>query len=111
MTLHETCIFSSTTTHLASTFRHALVVAAREKGFMEQSGVLRTNCIDCLDRTNVGQFVVGMKFLTISLYTLGLCGHTSRHGFCGHRGDDEESGTPSSYALPALDPSHPLLVG
>lgn len=30
------------------------------------------NCIDCLDRTNGGQFAVGMKFLTTSMIALGL---------------------------------------
>lgn len=32
---------------------------AKNRGYVEQRGVLRTNCIDCLDRTNVGQFAVG----------------------------------------------------
>ena len=40
---------------------------AQERGYLEQRGVLRTNCIDCLDRTNVGQFAVGMRFLGASL--------------------------------------------
>ena len=48
---------------------------AREKGYLEQSGVLRTNCIDCLDRTNGGQFALGMKFLNTSLRVLGLNDH------------------------------------
>ena len=50
-------------------------VAAREKGYLVQSGVLRTNCIDCLDRTNGGQFALGMKFLNTSLRVLGLNDH------------------------------------
>ena len=33
--------------------------------FYEQ--VIRTNCVDCLDRTNGGQFAVAMKFLSVSL--------------------------------------------
>jgi len=37
-----------------------------------QNGILRTNCIDCLDRTNGGQFALGMKFLSVSLVALGL---------------------------------------
>lgn len=45
---------------------------AAERGYMEQRGVLRTNCIDCLDRTNVAQFAMGMKFLAVSLRALGL---------------------------------------
>lgn len=37
-----------------------------------QNGVLRTNCIDCLDRTNVAQFVYGLASLQHQLYTLHL---------------------------------------
>eukprot|EP00854_Cymbomonas_tetramitiformis_P013957 gene13957-16496_t len=37
-----------------------------------QQGVLRTNCIDCLDRTNVAQFALGMVALGQQLYALGL---------------------------------------
>jgi len=29
--------------------------------YSRQRGVIRTNCIDCLDRTNVGQFCVGVS--------------------------------------------------
>lgn len=43
------------------------IAKAMERGYLEQRGVLRTNCIDCLDRTNVGQFAVGMRFLGASL--------------------------------------------
>lgn len=44
-----------------------------------QSGVLRTNCIDCLDRTNGGQFAVGLYFLRVALYTLGLRSRYSKN--------------------------------
>ncbi len=37
-----------------------------------QEGVPRTNCVDCLDRTNVGQFVIGKVALAHQLYALGL---------------------------------------
>ena len=37
-----------------------------------QSGVLRTNCVDCLDRTNVAQYVMGITFIPIALVELGL---------------------------------------
>eukprot|EP00250_Pteridium_aquilinum_P012963 c21049_g1_i3 orf=459-2759(+) len=37
-----------------------------------QSGVLRTNCIDCLDRTNVAQYAYGLAALGLQLYSLGL---------------------------------------
>lgn len=37
-----------------------------------QSGVLRTNCIDCLDRTNVAQYAYGLAALGRQLYAVGL---------------------------------------
>ncbi|PKA65063.1 Phosphoinositide phosphatase SAC1 [Apostasia shenzhenica] len=37
-----------------------------------QSGVLRTNCIDCLDRTNVAQYAYGLAALGHQLLAMGL---------------------------------------
>ncbi|KAF2703333.1 hypothetical protein K504DRAFT_485898 [Pleomassaria siparia CBS 279.74] len=37
-----------------------------------QSGVARTNCIDCLDRTNACQFVIGKRALGRQLHALGV---------------------------------------
>ena len=37
-----------------------------------QHGVLRTNCIDCLDRTNVAQFCYAKEALSIQLKALGI---------------------------------------
>lgn len=37
-----------------------------------QKGVLRTNCIDCLDRTNVAQYAYGLVALGHQLQALGL---------------------------------------
>jgi phosphatidylinositol 3,5-bisphosphate 5-phosphatase len=37
-----------------------------------QRGVLRTNCIDCLDRTNVAQFAAGLAALGRQLAALGI---------------------------------------
>ncbi|ORY81595.1 SacI homology domain-domain-containing protein [Protomyces lactucae-debilis] len=37
-----------------------------------QHGVARTNCIDCLDRTNAAQFVIGKHALSVQLHALGL---------------------------------------
>ncbi|CAH8467439.1 unnamed protein product [Dicrocoelium dendriticum] len=37
-----------------------------------QCGVIRTNCIDCLDRTNTAQFVVGRVALAYQLHNLGF---------------------------------------
>lgn len=42
-----------------------------------QNGVARTNCIDCLDRTNAAQFVIGKRALGRQLQALGIIeGHT-----------------------------------
>lgn len=37
-----------------------------------QNGVARTNCIDCLDRTNAAQFVIGKRALGYQLNALGV---------------------------------------
>ncbi|KAI9800318.1 MAG: phosphatidylinositol-3,5-bisphosphate 5-phosphatase [Piccolia ochrophora] len=42
-----------------------------------QNGVARTNCIDCLDRTNAAQFVIGKRALSHQLFALGVIGDTS----------------------------------
>ena len=39
---------------------------------MEQIGILRTNCIDCLDRTNVAQFSSGVEALGQQLVVMGI---------------------------------------
>jgi len=38
----------------------------------KQQGILRTNCIDCLDRTNVAQFAYGLFSLEHQLFHLGM---------------------------------------
>ncbi|CAM8974575.1 unnamed protein product [Rhodiola kirilowii] len=42
------------------------------KPLMLQNGVLRTNCIDCLDRTNVAQYAYGLAALGRQLHALGV---------------------------------------
>ena len=42
-----------------------------------QNGVARTNCIDCLDRTNAAQFVIGKLALGYQLHALGIISGTS----------------------------------
>jgi len=42
----------------------------REQRF--QSGVLRTNCIDCIDRTNVAQYAFGLAAIGRQLHAVGL---------------------------------------
>jgi len=39
---------------------------------LKQTGVLRINCVDCLDRTNTAQFMVGKCALGYQLYVLGV---------------------------------------
>jgi hypothetical protein len=53
-----------------------------------QRGVLRSNCIDCLDRTSVAQFALGAAALGLQLLSLGLA--------------DSEALPPASPALEAL---------
>ncbi|OQR90856.1 hypothetical protein ACHHYP_05174 [Achlya hypogyna] len=55
------------------TGRPASPTIPRDSGdWLEQHGVLRTNCIDCLDRTNVAQFSVAMRALGQQLYAMGI---------------------------------------
>lgn len=42
-----------------------------------QNGVARTNCIDCLDRTNAAQFVIGKRALGYQLHALGILDDTN----------------------------------
>ena len=42
-----------------------------------QNGIARTNCIDCLDRTNAAQFVIGKRALGYQLHALGVISGTS----------------------------------
>jgi SacI homology domain len=42
------------------------------KQLSKQSGVLRTNCMDCLDRTNVVQSAVGRRALELQLKSEGI---------------------------------------
>ncbi|KAJ5873957.1 uncharacterized protein N7529_002387 [Penicillium soppii] len=47
-----------------------------ESGLRLQDGVARTNCIDCLDRTNAAQFVIGKRALGYQLHALGIIDET-----------------------------------
>ncbi|KAK0629923.1 SacI homology domain-containing protein [Bombardia bombarda] len=42
-----------------------------------QNGVARTNCIDCLDRTNAAQFVIGKRAFGHQLHALGILEDTA----------------------------------
>jgi hypothetical protein len=59
-------------------------------GVVAQRGVLRSHCIDCLDRTNVAQFAWGLAALGAQLEALGLA-------------DDEEISLDGSFAGELLE--------
>lgn len=42
---------------------------------LQQDGVFRTNCIDCLDRTNVVQSMLARRCLTAMLRKMSILGH------------------------------------
>ena len=46
-------------------------------GLTLQNGIARTNCIDCLDRTNAAQFVIGKRALGHQLHALGVIDGTT----------------------------------
>lgn len=89
----------STTSYLGEVVqlsnKQSLLERSRLKGRIEQRGVLRTNCIDCLDRTNGAQFAVGMKFLTVSLQALGICNRHHHH----HQQSQQQGAADSSSRL------------
>ena len=43
----------------------------------DQTGVLRVNCVDCLDRTNTAQFIAGKCALGYQLYAMGVLSEPS----------------------------------
>jgi phosphatidylinositol 3,5-bisphosphate 5-phosphatase len=44
----------------------------QEAGMRLQQGVCRTNCVDCLDRTNACQFIIAKRALGQQLFALGI---------------------------------------
>jgi hypothetical protein len=44
----------------------------------EQKGIIRTNCVDCLDRTSIFQYMVGLEVLNQQLIELGVLASDSR---------------------------------
>lgn len=68
----------------ASMYREALPIARdliRECGWTEQvgtnivkrqNGIIRSNCVDCLDRTSIFQYIVGLEVLSEQLMSLGV---------------------------------------
>ncbi|EPQ30030.1 uncharacterized protein PFL1_02703 [Pseudozyma flocculosa PF-1] len=54
--------------HAAAAHGHA----RRRDTILLQDGVVRVNCVDCLDRTNAAQFVIGKAAFGHQLHALGL---------------------------------------
>uniref|UniRef100_A0A8D8PM46 Polyphosphoinositide phosphatase n=1 Tax=Cacopsylla melanoneura TaxID=428564 RepID=A0A8D8PM46_9HEMI len=54
-----------------------LFCVSKGKGVSYQTGIVRVNCVDCLDRTNTAQFAVGKCALALQLAALGLLPKTS----------------------------------
>lgn len=48
---------------------------------LQQDGVFRTNCIDCLDRTNVVQSMLARRCLTAMLRKMSILGHEQVRSF------------------------------
>ena len=50
-----------------------------QEGFVgrSQTGILRVNCVNCIDRTNTAQFIAGKVVLGHQLYALGVIGQPS----------------------------------
>ena len=73
MAISESGIFCTKVDFIGSVelFREEHVKTSKKRGFMLQQGVLRTNCIDCIDRTNAAQTFMGIKMLNVALKSIG----------------------------------------
>ena len=58
-------------------FHNGYLHGDEEKKMTLQQGICRTNCIDCLDRTNACQFVIAKRALGYQLHALGVLEHPS----------------------------------
>ncbi|EDQ91384.1 uncharacterized protein MONBRDRAFT_15000, partial [Monosiga brevicollis MX1] len=52
------------------------LVAEADAGLDSGHGVVRVNCVDCLDRTNTAQFMIGLCALRHQLFELGVIADT-----------------------------------
>ncbi|XP_043814831.1 phosphoinositide phosphatase SAC6 isoform X3 [Manihot esculenta] len=64
--------FANATQHIRSDDVRYLLLNEKGEKIKEQTGVVRTNCIDCLDRTNVTQSMIGRRMLEIQLRRIGV---------------------------------------
>jgi len=58
--------------HKADLINKTKVKDERLVPLLRQTGIIRTNCVDCLDRTNTAQFAVGKCALAFQLHALGV---------------------------------------
>lgn len=82
-TLWQTCFFCSkprvrTDQAVMGDFLPSCVFNDKSLEALKQNGILRTNCIDCLDRTNVAQFTVGAHALRGMLAATGIASRDSQ---------------------------------
>ncbi|CAL5373526.1 unnamed protein product [Camellia sinensis] len=64
--------FSSLMQHVVSDDVRYLLLNEKSEKVEEQLGVVGTNCIDCLNRTNVTQSMLGQKMLKFQLRRIGI---------------------------------------
>ncbi|WVZ75327.1 hypothetical protein U9M48_023394 [Paspalum notatum var. saurae] len=50
------------------------LLSDKDEKIEQQTGTVRTNCVDCLDRTNVTQSMIGRKLLEVQLQRIGVFG-------------------------------------
>ncbi|KAH9662387.1 phosphoinositide phosphatase SAC6 [Citrus sinensis] len=66
--------FGNAMQNVASDDVRYLLLNEKGEKMKEQHGVVRTNCIDCLDRTNVTQSMIGRNMLEVQLRRIGIFG-------------------------------------
>ncbi|XP_074601767.1 polyphosphoinositide phosphatase FIG4 [Brevipalpus obovatus] len=72
--LKLTGLFVNNVSHLHNKFQGLSRLGGVRSSFnqMLQTGLVRVNCVDCLDRTNTAQFALGKCALAYQLYILGV---------------------------------------
>ncbi|GLH16032.1 Polyphosphoinositide phosphatase [Gryllus bimaculatus] len=70
-TVCKTGIFQNQNPYYSQSSQSMLGLANLVSGRL-QTGVIRVNCVDCLDRTNTAQFAIGKCALGYQLCTLGM---------------------------------------
>ena len=94
--------------------------ATEDRVLSEQQGSVRTNCIDCLDRTNVVQSAIARTFLNRHLVHLGITSQEEAgmhdgldfafNGLWADNGDAISREYSGTSALKVGSPCHPLVT-